>query len=191
MRDLFDEFMDELRRRQEAAAGRAPKPDGGELGPEDEPPDEDVLAADPDRSERAARAEPSAGDGPDGADELDGPPPGPEPTPIDGRRAGPGRQGRRRSRPGGRGPRRPVGGPEDGAGEGRPGMGPRIGLFIAIAIVVLVLLLGGTIITFVTDAIWFRSVGFESVFWTRIGTQAGLFIGTLVVGLIVLLGGLL
>lgn len=70
-------------------------------------------------------------------------------------------------------------------------MGPRIGLFAAIAIVVLVLLLGGTIITFVTDAIWFRSVGFENVFWTRVGTQAGLFVGTLVVGLVVLLGGLL
>ena len=43
---------------------------------------------------------------------------------------------------------------------------------------------------FITDAIWFRSVNFESVFWTRVGTQAGLFGGTFVVSLLVLLGGL-
>ena len=101
------------------------------------------------------------------------------------------RQGRRRSRPGGGGPRRPVGGPEDGAGDGRPRMGPRIGLLVVIAVIAIVLLLGGTIVGFITDAIWFRSVSFENVFWTRVGTQAGLFVGTFVVGLLVLLGGLL
>ncbi|MEA2629926.1 MAG: uncharacterized protein QOE66_145, partial [Chloroflexota bacterium] len=126
-----------------------------------------------------------------GVDDDDGPPPGPEPTPIEERRERSQRQGRRRSRPGGGGPRRPVGGPEDGAGDGRPRMGPRIGLLVVVAVIGVVLLLGGTIVGFITDAIWFRSVSFETVFWTRVGTQAGLFVGTFVVGLLLLLGGLL
>ena len=70
-------------------------------------------------------------------------------------------------------------------------MGPRIGLLVVVAVVGIVLLLGGTIVGFITDAIWFRSVSFENVFWTRVGTQAGLFVGTFVVGLLILLGGLL
>lgn len=69
-------------------------------------------------------------------------------------------------------------------------MGPRIGLLVAIAIIGIVIVLGGTIVGFVTDAIWFRSVSFENVFWTRVGTQAGLFAGTFVVSLILLLAGL-
>ena len=38
-----------------------------------------------------------------------------------------------------------------------------------------------------TDAIWYQSVGFDSVFWTRLGAQVGLFLGALVVALVVLL----
>ena len=194
MRDLFDDFMDELRRRQDAAAGRTPVPDGDEG--DDAEPDDD-LPDDPDAP--GERSGPTASDGsdePDEPDELgasgedDGPPPGPEPTPIDERRPASGRQGRRRPRSGGGGPRRPVGGPEDGAGDGRPGMGRRIGLLVAIAVIAFVLLLGGTVVGFITDAIWFRSVNFENVFWIRIGTQAGLFGGTFVVGVVLLLGGL-
>ena len=41
-----------------------------------------------------------------------------------------------------------------------------------------------------TDALWYRSVSFDAVFWTRIGAQAGLFIGALVVSLVVLLGNI-
>src|SRR5207237_1339103 len=52
------------------------------------------------------------------------------------------------------------------------------------------LFLGGGIVTFWTDAIWYRSVGFDSVFWTRVLTQLGLFVGMLVVALIALLGNL-
>jgi uncharacterized membrane protein (UPF0182 family) len=192
MRDLFDDFMDELRRRQDAAAGRTPEPDGDE-GDHAEPDDD--LPDDPDAP--GERSGPTASDGSDEPDELaasdddEGPPPGPEPTPIDQRRPASGRQGRRRPRSGGGGPRRPVGGPEDGAGDGRPGMGRRIGLLVAIAVIAFVLLLGGTVVGFITDAIWFRSVNFENVFWIRIGTQAGLFGGTFVVGVVLLLGVLL
>ena len=42
-----------------------------------------------------------------------------------------------------------------------------------------------------TDAIWYKSVGFDSVFWTRLGVQAGLFVGAGLLALIVLLGNLL
>ena len=49
-----------------------------------------------------------------------------------------------------------------------------IGL-IALAIVVVVILLGVGV-NFLTDAIWFQSVGYESVFWTRVLTQVGLFV---------------
>ncbi len=191
MRDLFDEFMDELRRRQDAAAGRRPEPDdeAPESGDDDTDDDDNNDASDS-RSRLTATHASGDDDGPDAGDRPDDPPPGPEPTPIDERRERSGRQGRRRARPGGGGPRRPVGGPDDGAGGGRPGLGPRIGLLVVIAVIAVVLLLGGTIVGFITDAIWFRSVNFENVFWIRVGTQAGLFGGTLVVSLVVLLGGL-
>ena len=41
-----------------------------------------------------------------------------------------------------------------------------------------------------TDALWFRSVGFDSVFWTRIGAQFALFLVGLILALVVLLGNL-
>ena len=42
-----------------------------------------------------------------------------------------------------------------------------------------------------TDAIWYRSVGFDQVFWTRLGIQVGLFaLGGLSSPCVVLLGNL-
>jgi hypothetical protein len=199
MRDMFDEFMDELRRRQAAASGQGPDVGGtgDDRGPADDAPSDDGDVAD-------------GADGDGGAsDDTNAVPPGPEPTPIDTRREahhadsragddgppdrGSGRDGRGRGPgrggqgPGG--PRRP-GGPRDGAGARRSGGGRRVVLWGVIVAVVLVFLLGGTAVTFWTDAIWYRSVGFDSVFWTRVLTQAGLFGGTLVVSLVFLLGGL-
>jgi uncharacterized protein len=58
---------------------------------------------------------------------------------------------------------------------------------VAIVFVVLMLAVG---IQLWTDAIWFRSVGFDQVFWTRVGVQVGLFIGGLVLALVILLGNL-
>ncbi len=49
MRDLFDDFMDELRRRQEVASGRTPPPDEDEPDPDDDPSDDDARG-------RAARS---------------------------------------------------------------------------------------------------------------------------------------
>src|SRR4029079_5316228 len=41
-----------------------------------------------------------------------------------------------------------------------------------------------------TDAIWFKSVGYAQVFWTRIGVQVGLFLRGLGMALAVLLSNL-
>ena len=67
----------------------------------------------------------------------------------------------------------------------------RAGLVIGVIAVVALLVLAAAGIDLWTDAIWFKSVGFDSVFWTRIGAQVGLFIAAGVVALIVLLGNLL
>ena len=51
-------------------------------------------------------------------------------------------------------------------------------------------LLSSTVLDLWTDALWFKSIGFDGVFWTRVGAQAALFLGAFVVALIVLLGNL-
>jgi uncharacterized membrane protein (UPF0182 family) len=175
VRDLFDEFLDELRRRQaEAAAANppGPTPDG------DAPPEEDGKPDEPDSSESDEPAEATDGDEPDesstpGEDE---PVPG-RPTALPG--GGSGRRGP--WRPGGSSGRRPprprvvVGGPDDGAGSG--GRMRRFGIGLGALALVVVIVLLGVGVNFLTDAIWFQSVGYESVFWTRVLTQIGLFAG--------------
>jgi uncharacterized membrane protein (UPF0182 family) len=200
MRDMFDEFMEELRRRQAAAEGRSPDESAGER--RNVTPDETSPGGGTDQGDTAdARADDrdlgEAGGG--GADEPDRDADGGRPTPLRrparagsgpgrGTGADPTRAGRPQAGgPGGRRPRTTVGGPDDGASRGR---GRRIGLITALVIVFAVLFLGGGVVTFWTDAIWYRSVGFDSVFWTRVLTQLGLFVGTLVAALIVLLGNL-
>ena len=195
MRDLFDEFLDELRRRQAEAAAANPQgtaPGGGE------PTDGDAVAADPD-SAAAPDAQPAAdGEAADGDDadthDADGAAAGgesdePEPDEHDADE----HERRRVHEPGpgagsGRRPPRPrvvVGGPDDGSGSG--GRVRRFGLgFVALAILVVIILLGVGV-NFLTDAIWFRSVGYESVFWTRVTTQVGLFAGGGIVALVFLL----
>jgi uncharacterized membrane protein (UPF0182 family) len=53
--------------------------------------------------------------------------------------------------------------------------------------VILVIALAGTGIDLWTDATWYKSVGFDGVFWTRLGGQAGLFVLGFAVALVVLL----
>ncbi|HEY7936423.1 MAG TPA: UPF0182 family protein [Candidatus Limnocylindrales bacterium] len=201
MRDLFDEFLDELRRRQaEAAAanpegaapgGGAPSADDGARADEDA---SDGEAPDAD-SEKDAGAEPES-------DETK--PDDREPAPDDEqgrdehghdeheRDADPGERRRAFEPVGGRGggrrpprPRLVVGGPNDGSSSG--GRVRNFGLgFVGLAIVVVIILLGVGV-SFLTDAIWFKSVGFESVFWTRVTTQVGLFAGGGILALVFLL----
>jgi uncharacterized membrane protein (UPF0182 family) len=86
---------------------------------------------------------------------------------------------RRPDRPGG--PRRPR---QPGAGAGgRP-------LWIVGAILALVFLFGAGLLEFWTDAIWYGSVGFDEVFWTRIRAGAALFGGVTILALVVFLGNL-
>src|SRR4051812_9005971 len=81
-------------------------------------------------------------------------------------RAEPGGGGGRRG-PGERDPRRRAGGPRDGSRSIRSRV--TVGIAIAAIIFVVLMLLVG--IQLWTDAIWFRSVGFDQVFWTRIGAR--------------------
>jgi len=104
----------------------------------------------------------------------------------DEERSGPVRPNFGAARPGG------PGGGGGGAGRirRRDGGGPSLRLWVFGAIVVLVLLFGAGLLEFWTDVIWYRSVGFDSVFWTRIGAGAGLFLGVAALALVVFLGNL-
>src|SRR4051794_11656016 len=166
--------MRELERRRAEAEGRAPHRD-----PDDPDPDADDDKPDGDRDE----------DGPDGPaaheDDDDAPAADREPTPIRRRAGGP--RSRRTTPPPPRTPR-PVGGPDDGAQP--PGwrlMFRRVGMAAAVVLVVFVLFLAAAGIDLWTDAIWYTSVPFDAVFWTRLGAQLGLFAAALVVALVALL----
>ena len=67
----------------------------------------------------------------------------------------------------------------------------RAGIGIALIAILAILVLFAAGINLWTDAIWYKSVGYDSVFWTRLGVQAGLFVGAGLLALIVLLGNLL
>ncbi len=91
-----------------------------------------------------------------------------------------------------RNPPRPAFG---GRPAGRPRQAPpanplsgRFGIFVAI--IAIVLLFGTGMIEFWTDAIWYRSVEFDAIFWTRVGASSGLFVAGTVLTLLVLLGNL-
>jgi hypothetical protein len=185
MRDMFDDFLRELNERQ--ARGHGEKEPAG---PEGEPaPDADRGDADEEPGEHGPQ--PSAehpadehgreGDAPDeAADE--------EPIAIPPAR----RTGRGRGRGGRRGggpPRRPVGGPDDGGSVRHRlgGLGPQVLLVVVGLILFAAVFLVGVGLDVATDAIWFQSVGFDPVFWTRLGAQVGLFAGGLLVALAFLL----
>src|SRR6478672_8335070 len=160
MRDLFDDFLEELRRREAQARGEpdpTPKPPN-RPDPDDRDPDD----GDPDRPE-------SDDDGDDADRTEDGPATGDRPPP---------QHIRSRRRPGG---------PDDGAGMGR---GRRFGLWVMVAALIALFVLFTFGIDLWTDALWYASVHFDGVFWTRVGSQALLFIGGLVLALVVLLGNL-
>ena len=70
--------------------------------------------------------------------------------------------------------------------EGRGG-GPRIGWWLAGGFALVLIVLFGVGLDLWTDVLWFQSVGFDAVFWTRLTAQAALFFGGTVLVLIVLL----
>ena len=160
MRDLFDDFLEELRRREAAARGedpdagapRRPKPVGPDPDDDDDRDRADTAADDPgdepaDRPRRARAAPPR------------------EPSPPR---------------------RRPVRADGDGGG----GMFRNLG-WVAIGLVLLLVFsLSSFGLDLWTDALWFRSVAFEDVFWTRLGAQVGLFALAGIATLLILLGNL-
>jgi uncharacterized protein len=160
MRDMFDDFMEELRRREAQVRGETPRDPGDDRGrPDDDDDGGNGDGPDPDRDSDHDR----------------------EPERID--HARPARQSD--DRPPGR---RPPGGPDDGRENG--GTGRRIGLSVGIGIVVAIIILFSFGIDLWTDALWYASVGFDGVFWTRLGAQVGLLAFGLVLALVVLLANL-
>ena len=171
MGDLFDDFMRELERRRAQAEGREPRvtkpPRDDDAANGDDPPE----AAQADHADDAAEADPADGTRTDD-----------EPTPIRRRGAGAPPRGPRGSGS--------AGGPTDGAHPPTRTILRRIGIGLLVALVAAVVLLAGTVVDLWTDAIWYGTVGFDSVFWTRLGSQVGLFFAALVISAVVLLGNL-
>ncbi len=173
MRDLFDEFMEELRRRQAAQEGRGESDEGA--SPQEEPVDESR------ERESEGKPEPQPAEEPEEPQEPEEPRESQEPIRPFGR--GGGRGGRRP-------PRRRRGGPNDGFGYRVGQVGRRFGVALVVLAVFLLIALAGFGLDLWTDAIWFGSVGYVSVFWTRLGTQAALLIGFGALANAVLLGNL-
>ena len=161
MRDLFTDFLDELRKREAAARGKASDPDDAPEGVD----------------EAAAEEDPGAGGPAADADEPSVPP-----RPIfdrGGRRGGP---------PRGRGP----GGPNDGGDIGGRAAraGARFGLGAVIIAILALVVLFGVGLDLWTDALWYTSVGVDSVFWTRLTATLGLFGGAGLLAAVVLFANL-
>ena len=185
---MFDEFLEELRRRQAEAAGGPPRRSDEEsedepIRDDDPPPDAEDQDEDPDPD-----LDPEAAvDDPDRDGE-------PEPIAIGPRGRGRDAAGRGDGRGGRRPPRdprtgRPVGGPNDGAGPRTP-MRRQFFLAIAVAVALFVFIMLAVGLDLWTDAIWYQSVGYEAVFWTRLGVQVALFAGGMALALALLLGNL-
>lgn len=170
MGDLFDEFKRELERRRAEAEGR-----GAGQGPADHDGVGDADGDSSDGDDADAGADTSDDAAPQHHDDE-------EPVVLRRRRTvGSGGGGGRRARP-------PVGGPNDGARPPSAGtLIRRAGLFIVIAAILAFLFLAGSVVNLWTDVAWYQSVGFDGVFWTRLGSQAGLFAIGLAVTLLFLL----
>jgi uncharacterized membrane protein (UPF0182 family) len=160
MPNMFDDFMEELRRRQaerdaaHAQSGGAPQ--DAESGPADEGSREDATM----RSDR-----PDSGDNEHEDEER--------PSPIFGRG---GTGGGYRRHPG-----RPSGElPEIHIGRGWIVFG------VAIMVVLALLAVFAMSVGFATDAIWFQSVGYGNVFWTRLGSQVLFFVAGAVLTFLIL-----
>jgi uncharacterized membrane protein (UPF0182 family) len=173
MRNLFDDFLDELRRREATARGedpdagrpRTPRDPEGPDDPDDGPNDDE-----PDDRQRGQAD-----------DEEPAPFERQRPRPINGSTRG-----------GGPPRRRGPGGPNDGGSLGGRAAraGRSLGLGAAVVGVLALLLLFGVGLDLWTDALWYASVGFDSVFWTRLTATLGLFAGAFVLAAVILLANL-
>ncbi len=175
--------MKELRRRQAQAGGRP--------APDDHAQDEADGAAGDDDDVR-----PEGSDGDETAADDDAGSDEPQPIPLRPppvRRRGPGVPLDGRSSAGSPPPPRPPrrtatspGGPRDGGVSIRS----RLTTVVAVLVVVFLIVMFTFGIQLWTDILWYRSVGFDQVFFTRLGAQGGLFLLGLVGALVILLGNL-
>ena len=87
--------------------------------------------------------------------------------------------GDRRRRPASGQPRRrrAAGGPDDGRDGGGPRPARSASSSSGSSSLFVVIMLFSFGLDLWTDAIWYTSVGFDDVFWTRLGAQVGLFVG--------------
>ncbi len=184
MRDLFDDFMEELRKREAAARGEEPAPDapGAAATPTPIPTtaDDDTDRDDDDADGRRRRRRPDADDRRRRrrrrrARCL-------QSTPVARRPA------RRRRQPPRRG-RRAA--PNDGGPAAAPrGPAGASGSTAIVIVVIAVFLLFSVGLDLWTDALWYASVGFDSVFWTRLAATLGLGVAAFLLAAVVLLGNL-
>jgi uncharacterized membrane protein (UPF0182 family) len=172
MRDLFDDFMAELRKREAVARGEIPADDPS--SERSTPPTDDAGETSDDAVPAEATDDPA-----DDADDADDTETRPRPEPIaDHRRSG-------------RGSRRPPpGGPRDGSGSRAARAGRRFGLGAVLLVLLALFLLFSVGLDLWTDAIWYVSVGFDSVFWTRLLATAGLGALAFAIAAVVLYGNL-
>lgn len=157
MPNMFDDFLEELRRRQAEAEGQKTK--GGPNGAGSDPDEEG--------SRKDATMRPDEPDTEDTDRDDDGPA-----SPIFGRG---GFRGGTRRYAGGSGDM-----PEIHIGRGW--------IFLGIIALIAIVLMSvfALSVGLATDAIWFQSIGFGNVFWTRLGTQILFFVVGLIVAFAVL-----
>jgi uncharacterized membrane protein (UPF0182 family) len=151
--NIFDDFLEELRRRQAQNEGGGEQRNGGSGDPADEP------SGNGRRKDETMRSV-----GPD-SDDTDHDDDGPS-RPVfrdSGFRGGSGGSGR--------GPF----GPSGDLPELKIGRGWVIAGVVIVALLVLLTVFALTV-NLATDALWFQSVGYGNVFWTRLGSQILYFI---------------
>ena len=77
-------------------------------------------------------------------------------------------------------------------GPDSPDGGRRLGRFraswwVVILVVIVTIFVASAVLDLWTDALWFQSVGFDAVFWTRFGAQLGLFVAAALGSLAIIL----
>ena len=68
---------------------------------------------------------------------------------------------------------------------------PRRGRLLLVALLAAIVLGGGTALSYYVEALWYGSLGYSAVFWTRVNAQAAVFAGFTGVTFAVLYGGFL
>ncbi|HET9522178.1 MAG TPA: UPF0182 family protein [Candidatus Limnocylindrales bacterium] len=172
---MFDEFLDELRRRQAGAAGETPGQRPARESDADD--DSDEIDAEEGMPEAAPEEEPTGPISISDRPRTDGGRGARGGRPVGGRGGGGRGSGGRDGAPGG---------PRDGGMSLRRQLGIAVGI-IVVAAIVLMLVVG---LELWTDAIWYASVGYDEVFWQRLGIQLALFVVGFAGSLVIFLGNL-